>query len=129
MPHSGSRTWSRSSLRCATTWRSRAASWKSRSWQCAGQVEVARASLNTVRERLSASGGRSIAETRPGAPTTPRLSIPPLSSEREQAVPGPTLSDLRAAVDALKRPRRGEQVNEGANEEEDEESHPRNDVA
>ncbi len=94
-----------------------------------GQVEVARASLNTVRERLSASGGRSIAETRPGAPTTPRLSIPPLSSEREQAVPGPTLSDLRAAVDALKRPRRGEQVNEGANEEEDEESHPRNDVA
>ncbi len=93
-----------------------------------GQVEVARASLNTVRERLTTGGGTRI-NVEPRQGVAPRLSIPPLSSEREEAAPGPTLSDLRAAVDALKRPRRGEQVNE-ADEEDDEEGRAQhNDVA
>jgi hypothetical protein len=94
-----------------------------------GQVEIARASLSTVRERLSTGGGgRIAAEARAGGPSTPRLSIPPLSSEIAETVPGPTLSDLRAAVDALKRPRRGEQVGEGEEEHEEREE-KRNDVA
>jgi hypothetical protein len=80
-----------------------------------GQVEVARASLNTVRERLATGSGRSVSmEPRLGQPTTPRLTIPPLTSEREE----PTLNDLRAAVDALKRPRKGEQVAEEPDEDE-----------
>jgi hypothetical protein len=43
------------------------------------------------------------------------VNIPPLSSE--EPVGGPTLNDLRAAVDALKKPRRGEQVAEASVEE------------
>jgi uncharacterized coiled-coil protein SlyX len=80
-----------------------------------GQVEVARATLNTVRERLNTGGGR-VMESRPSptAPPPSRLTIPPLSSE--EPVPGPTLNDLRAAVDALKKPRRGEQVAEAPGE-------------
>ena len=84
-----------------------------------GQVEVARASINTVRERLATGG------TARGSPS-PRLSIPPLSSERtaeEPSPPPPALNDLRAAVDALKRPRRAEVADaetdtEGASPEE-----------
>jgi hypothetical protein len=78
-----------------------------------GQVEVARASLNTVRERLTTGGGRAgSSETRT---SVSRLSIPPLSSEREE--PPASLNDLRAAVDALKKPRRGEAVNEAPDED------------
>jgi vacuolar-type H+-ATPase subunit H len=82
-----------------------------------GQMELARASLNTVRQQLTSGGPRV-----PEAPTTrttnavPRVSIPPLStpdplaaSPRDE-VPAPTLNDLRAAVDALKKPRMPETV-------------------
>jgi multidrug efflux pump subunit AcrA (membrane-fusion protein) len=78
-----------------------------------GQVDVARANLNTVRERLTASGGvggsRLFESRMAPPPAPPRLSIPSLSSEREttapNVVPAPTMNDLRAAVDALKRRR------------------------
>jgi DNA repair exonuclease SbcCD ATPase subunit len=71
-----------------------------------GQVELARATLNTVRERLAAGAPNTRPpEARPVAPP-PRLAIPALSIDRPVESPsGPTLSDLRAAVDALKRPR------------------------
>lgn len=78
-----------------------------------GQVEVARATLNTMRERLStgASGSRQV---EPGPVS------PPLTSERPpETVSAPTLNDLRAAVDALKKPRRGEHVAEASAEEEE----------
>jgi hypothetical protein len=75
-----------------------------------GQMELARASLNTVRQQLTSGGSRV-----PEAPTVranvPRVSIPPLSSPETAAlaareeVGAPTLNDLRAAVDALKKPR------------------------
>jgi uncharacterized coiled-coil protein SlyX len=83
-----------------------------------GQVEVARASLGTVRERLT-TGSNRVADTRPSLtpPPAPRVVIPPLSSDREEIVGGPTLNDLRAAVDALKKPRRGEQVAEAPDEQ------------
>jgi hypothetical protein len=77
-----------------------------------GQVEVARANLNTVRERLTAGGGSigRLFESRLAPSVAPRLSIPPLTSERDNpapnVVPAPTMNDLRAAVDALKRSRR-----------------------
>jgi hypothetical protein len=82
-----------------------------------GQVEVARASLATVRERLTTGGNRAV-DTRPAltAPLPPRVVIPPLSSDRDESSSGPTLNDLRAAVDALKKPRRGEQVAEAPDE-------------
>jgi multidrug efflux pump subunit AcrA (membrane-fusion protein) len=78
-----------------------------------GQVEVARASVNTVRERLT-TGGTRASDAR--GPHPARLSIPPLSSDRPldqqpgsgsglNPAPPPVLNDLRAAVDALKRPR------------------------
>jgi len=81
-----------------------------------GEVEVARASLNTIRERLNTGGSR-VVEPRPslGPPPAPRLTIPPLTSD--EPVSGPTLNDLRAAVDALKKPRRGEQVAEAPADE------------
>jgi len=86
-----------------------------------GQMEVARASLNTVRQQLtsgSTAAPREAAEPRPSGPL-PRVTIPPLSGEapREDVV-GPSLNDLRAAVDALKRPVRPENT---ANSTEDEE--------
>ncbi len=79
-----------------------------------GQMELARASLNTVRQQLTSGSttNRGPAEPLPArASPLPRVSIPPLSSESQNAredVAGPTLSDLRAAVDALKRPVRPE---------------------
>ena len=93
-----------------------------------GMVEVARANLNTARER--ASSGTRIAEPRGPA----RLSIPPLSSQVRPATPAPgpvaapaeesalgaTLNELRATVEGLKRPRRGERVGEPAPEPEGE---------
>jgi multidrug efflux pump subunit AcrA (membrane-fusion protein) len=95
-----------------------------------GMVEVARANLNTARER--ASSGTRISEPRGPA----RLSIPPLSSQVRPATPGPgpgpvavpaeesalgaTLNELRATVEGLKRPRRGERVGEPAPEPEGE---------
>lgn len=81
-----------------------------------GQVEVARASLNTVREKLATGGGGRVPETQPRPNPLPRVTIAPLSSEttpaRLEDVAGPTLNDLRAAVDALKKPRRQEPVGE-----------------
>lgn len=91
-----------------------------------GLIEVTRANLNTVRERLATTGRLAEAGRGPG-----RVSIPPLSMERPPAaeeeaavVDAPTLSDLRAAVDALKRPRRGEVVSEPAPEPEAAEPQP-----
>jgi hypothetical protein len=79
-----------------------------------GQVELARASLNTVRQQLTSAGARvsDLAPTR-GSHPVPRVTIPPLSTESStltmrEEVPTPTLNDLRAAVDALKKPRRSE---------------------
>jgi hypothetical protein len=75
-----------------------------------GQMELARASLNTVRQQLTSGGPRVPEAATSSRPTpVPRVSIPPLSipesaSAREE-VPAPTLNDLRAAVDALKKPR------------------------
>jgi vacuolar-type H+-ATPase subunit H len=108
-----------------------------------GLVEVARANLNTARERASA-GPRGIAEPR-GAM---RVSIPPLSgqtapptTEARRGLPttgtetedvASNLSELRATVENLKRPHRGEQVSEGSDVREeirDEESGPAPDEA
>ena len=74
-----------------------------------GQMELARASLNTVRQQLTSGGPRVPEAATTRATPVPRVSIPPLStpesaSQREE-VPAPTLNDLRAAVDALKKPR------------------------
>jgi len=75
-----------------------------------GQVEVARASLNTVRQQLTSSSTRvpeSQARINPvPRPTIPRLAPEPPPPPRVEEPAGPSLSDLRAAVDALKRPRR-----------------------
>jgi chromosome segregation ATPase len=78
-----------------------------------GQMEVARASLNTVRQQLtsSAPNARPNTESLATRPTPlPRMNIPPLTTTEpaREDVTGPTLSDLRAAVDALKRPVRPE---------------------
>jgi hypothetical protein len=78
---------------------------------------VARASLNTVRQQLTAAGGRVVeAQTRINPvprPTSPRLGeTSGMVSSRVDEVPGPSLNDLRAAVDALKKPRRAETLNE-----------------
>jgi vacuolar-type H+-ATPase subunit H len=100
-----------------------------------GLVEVARANLNTARER-AAAGPRGIAE--PRGPI--RVSIPPLSAQTAPASPEarhpagpemtPELSELRATVENLKRPRRGEQVGEASDEgDEDDESGPAPDEA
>jgi len=81
-----------------------------------GQVELARASLNTVRQQLTGPGR--VAEPTPRANPLPRPVIPRLSSETAAYAPpvaevaGPNLNDLRAAVDALKKPRRAEHVAE-----------------
>jgi vacuolar-type H+-ATPase subunit H len=83
-----------------------------------GQVEVARASLNTVRQQLTAAGGRVVeAQTRINPvprPTSGRLGETGglVSSARIDEVPGPSLNDLRAAVDALKKPRRNEALSD-----------------
>jgi hypothetical protein len=65
---------------------------------------------------LTTGGGGRVAEAAPRANPLPRVAIAPLSSEtppaRLEDVAGPSLSDLRAAVDALKRPRRSEYVSE-----------------
>jgi hypothetical protein len=83
-----------------------------------GQMELARASLNTVRQQLTSGGPRVPEASTPRTTTNPvpRVSIPPLStpefspgSPRDE-VPAPTLNDLRAAVDALKKPRQPETV-------------------
>jgi hypothetical protein len=75
-----------------------------------GQVEMARATLNTMRQQLASGSARAV-ESNPVRPTPlPRMTIPPLSvSEPPPAEePSQSLNDLRAAVDALKRPRRVE---------------------
>jgi hypothetical protein len=76
-----------------------------------GQVELMRATLNTVRQQLTSG-----ASTRPGdAPTrvnpVPRPSVPRLTPDptnvarqRVEEEVAPQLSDLRAAVDALRQP-------------------------
>jgi cell division septum initiation protein DivIVA len=75
-----------------------------------GQMELARASLNTVRQQLT-SGGSRVPEGPTVRANVPRVLIPPLSSPETTAqaareeVGAPTLNDLRAAVDALKKPR------------------------
>jgi chromosome segregation ATPase len=76
-----------------------------------GQMELARASLNTVRQQLTSGGPRVPEAATTRATPVPRVSIPPLSSPESAAqaareeVGAPTLNDLRAAVDALKKPR------------------------
>jgi hypothetical protein len=76
-----------------------------------GQVELARATLNTVRQQLTTGAGRVPVETAPRNNPTPRPVIPRLSTPASVAdVSGPNLNDLRAAVDALKKPRRTETV-------------------
>jgi hypothetical protein len=81
-----------------------------------GEVEMARASLNTIRQQLTS--GRVGEAQAPRATPVPKVSIPPLSTEssvtRSEDVPN--LSDLRAAVDALKKPRRVEPVAEPRDE-------------
>jgi len=92
-----------------------------------GQVEMARASLNTIRQQLTSGGNTRPAEPAQRInpvprPTVPRLSETPAAQARmerqriEEEV-APSLNDLRAAVDALKRPRRVEPSNETASEE------------
>jgi multidrug efflux pump subunit AcrA (membrane-fusion protein) len=75
-----------------------------------GQVEVARASLNTVRQQLTSSSARvpePLIRINPvPRPSLPRLSPEPVPPPRVEEATGPSLSDLRAAVDALKKPRR-----------------------
>src|SRR5919199_2070919 len=64
-----------------------------------GQVEVARATVGAMRERLAASGPRT-------ASPANRVAVAPLSPEpiarSPEDTPEPVLDDLRAAVDALK---------------------------
>jgi multidrug efflux pump subunit AcrA (membrane-fusion protein) len=89
-----------------------------------GQVEVARASLNTVRQQLTSSSAR-VPEPQVRINPVPRPSIPRLSPEpafqpqpRVEEAAGPSLSDLRAAVDALKKPRREVVVEPATNSDE-----------
>ena len=78
-----------------------------------GQVELARATLNTVRQQLTSGAntrpnGSSSARTNPvPRPSVPRITPDPATLARRQVEDevAPTLTDLRAAVDALKRPR------------------------
>jgi hypothetical protein len=74
-----------------------------------GQVELARATLNTVRQQLTTGAGR-VVEAVPRTNPLPRPTIPRLSSSESASsaadVAGPNLNDLRAAVDALKKPAR-----------------------
>jgi DNA-binding protein H-NS len=92
-----------------------------------GQVEVARASLNTIRQQLtSAAATRSSPSAEPTArtnpvprPTVPRLGpdmYAPSARARMEEEVAPTINDLRAAVDALKRPRPLEPVREASGE-------------
>jgi hypothetical protein len=82
-----------------------------------GQVELARATLNTARQQLTSSAST----TRPTEPPprinpVPRPTVPRLTPEapsprqRLEEEVAPTLNDIRAAVDALKQPRRIEPV-------------------
>jgi hypothetical protein len=81
-----------------------------------GQVELARATLNTVRQQLTTGAGR-VVEAVPRTNPLPRPTIPRLSSSETLAeVAGPSLNDLRAAVDALKKPTRREPAAETAPE-------------
>jgi DNA repair exonuclease SbcCD ATPase subunit len=86
-----------------------------------GQVEMARATLNTVRQQLTSGAGRPTEVQPARSNLLPRVSIPPLSAvepmpARIEDVASPALSDLRAAVDALKKPRRIESAAETAAE-------------
>jgi hypothetical protein len=83
---------------------------------------MARASLNTVRQQLTSGSTRVGGEREQPQPRmnpVPRVTIPPLStpeSTRIEEPPSPALNDLRAAVDALKKPRRVEAASEPAME-------------
>jgi vacuolar-type H+-ATPase subunit H len=97
-----------------------------------GQVELARASLNTVRQQLTGAAGR-VVEALPRAPSLPRPTLPRLSSEATSHAPPPppepALNDLRAAVDALKKPRRTEpapDLDEASTNNADDPDHTRN---
>ena len=89
-----------------------------------GQVEVARASLNTIRQQLTSGGAPRPLEVTSRTNPVPRPSVPRLAPEGPQPPPrmdeevAPRLDDLRAAVDALKRPRRVEPANESPNQAE-----------
>jgi len=77
-----------------------------------GQVEMARATLNTIRQQLTSGASTRAAEPAPRVnpvprPTVPRLTSEPSPRQRIEEEVAPSLNDLRAAVDALKRPRRG----------------------
>jgi hypothetical protein len=115
-----------------------------------GLVEVARANLATVRER--AAGAARLAGVEPrtagarigipplsgslsGSLSTPRepvaadtAELAPLSARERAARPAEqprALTELRAAVDALKRPRRGESIGEAGDLPPEEEEAPR----
>ena len=89
-----------------------------------GQVEVARASLNTIRQQLTSGGAPRPLEVTSRTNPVPRPSVPRLAPEGPPPPPrmdeevAPRLDDLRAAVDALKRPRRVEPANESPNQAE-----------
>jgi len=77
-----------------------------------GQVELARATLNTVRQQLTSGANTRPTDAPPrtnpvSRPSVPRLTPEPAALARRQVEEevAPTLNDLRAAVDALKRPR------------------------
>jgi DNA repair exonuclease SbcCD ATPase subunit len=75
-----------------------------------GQVEMARATLNTMRQQLASGSSRAAEANQVRATPVPRMTIPPLSAPEPPPAeePSQNLNDLRAAVDALKRPRRPE---------------------
>jgi len=77
-----------------------------------GQVELARATLNTVRQQLTSGANTRPGESAPRINPVPRPSVPRLTPDpntvarqRVEEEVAPSLNDLRAAVDALKRPR------------------------
>jgi DNA repair exonuclease SbcCD ATPase subunit len=91
-----------------------------------GQVEMVRASLNTVRQQLASGGTPRMAEAPQRTNPVPRPSTPRLAPEPATAVAAAatsmsprdetSLNDLRAAVDALKKPLRVEPAPEGVPE-------------
>jgi hypothetical protein len=81
-----------------------------------GQVELARATLNTIRQQLTSGPNTRPPDSPPRTNPVPRATVPRLGAESASAIArqrideevAPSLNDLRAAVDALKRPRRVE---------------------
>jgi uncharacterized coiled-coil protein SlyX len=84
-----------------------------------GELEMARATLNTVRQQLTSSASTRANDPAPRTnpvprPTVPRLTPDPitLARQRVEEEVAPSLSDLRAAVDALRQPRPTESLHQ-----------------